>query len=92
MAAKDLAKDVEDVPRTVTFGEGDGAITLTVPAKWKRFKFLRCINGGDIYGAIEAVFGLDQAALLDDLETDEDEFGSVLEKLAEGLAGTSAGN
>ena len=92
MSAKDLANEAEKTPRTITIGEGDDAVTLTVPEKWKRLKFLRCVNESDTYGALVAAFGDDQVVLLEDLDLSRDEFDTTIERLLEALSGMSAGN
>lgn len=92
MTAEDLANEVEATRKTVTIGAGDNAVTLTVPEKWKRFKYLRCINSGDTVGALEAAFGPEQVVLLEDIDVDRNEFDSILDKLVQALSGTSVGN
>ncbi|MFI0481744.1 hypothetical protein [Actinomadura sp. 9N215] len=87
-----LAEEAERRETRVTFGDGPDAITLVVPRRWQRFKFLRRINSGDIIGALESVFGVEQVERLDEIDIDEKEFSDVLETLAEALGGTSAGN
>lgn len=94
-------------PRTLTFGEGEGAVELEIPRKWKRFKFMRSLARGDISAALESVWlpikSRDEdgnevvsenpaLAVLEELEIDETEFETALERLAEALSGTSAGN
>lgn len=87
-----LAAEAERREMRVTFGTGPDTVTLTVPRKWQRFKFLRRINSGDVIGALESVFGVEAVEALDEIEIDEHEFNDVLEKLAEALGGTSMGN
>lgn len=87
-----VVNEAANAAQTVTFGSGDDAVTLIVPKKWKRFKLLRAINSGDILGALEAAFGAEQVALLDDVDVDESEFLTALESLALALGGTSQGN
>lgn len=94
-AAEALAAEAEtdDTKRkTVTFGTGDDAITLDIPRRWKRFKFMRRINGGDMIGALECVFGADMVELLDELDLTEDEFTESLEEIASALGGVTVGN
>lgn len=50
------AEALGNTPRTITFGEGDDAVTLHVPRKWKRFKFMRALTRGDIGAALEAIW------------------------------------
>jgi hypothetical protein len=87
-----LVAEVEGREKLITFGSGADAVTLVVPRKWQRFKFLRRINAGDIIGALEAVFGPEQVERLDEIDIDPDEFSAVLESLGESLGGTSGGN
>lgn len=91
-AATSLAREAESRGTRITFGTGPDTVTLTVPRKWQRFKFLRRINSGDVIGALESVFGVEAVESLDEIEIDEHEFSEVLETLAEALGGTSAGN
>lgn len=92
MSAKAIATEVAGKVRTVTFGSGDDALVLDIPRKWKRFKFMRAINSGDLMGALEAVFGLDRLAEIEDIDVDEDEFGQALEVLGKALGGEDLGN
>lgn len=89
---KSALKAVEDEAAGTdrTFQVGD--VTLNVPRKWKRMKFLRLLNSGDMWGAMTVVFGAEQVAQLDDVELDADEFQNLAERLGEVLGGTSAGN
>lgn len=91
MSAKALETEITG-NLTVVFGSDDDAVVLTVPAKWKRFKFIRALQSGDIIAALEAAFGAEQVAKLDDLDLDESDFVASIEKLAEVLGGTTAGN
>lgn len=89
--------------KTVTFGDGDDAITLEIPRKWKRFKFLRALGRGDIGAALEAIWQPipdekgelqthPSVLALEEVDIDEDDFKIVLEALGEALGGTDAGN
>lgn len=73
-----------------TFQIGD--VVLDVPRKWKRMKFLRLLNSGDLWGAMAIVFGEEQVELLEDIELDGEEFQGIAERLGEILGGTTSGN
>jgi hypothetical protein len=94
-------------PKTLTFGEGEDALTVDVPRKWKRFKFMRAMARGDVAGCLDAIWppskGRDAlgqeidephptVAQIEDLELDDEEFLAAFEGLADALGGTSAGN
>lgn len=83
---------VDGSPRSVTFGQGKDAITLNIPRKWKRFKFMRRLNSGDMVGALEVVFGEERVEMLDELEITEEEFTDALETIAQALGGVKVGN
>lgn len=91
-AAEAAANEVDDGPRTVTFGTGEKAVTLDIPRKWKRFKFMRRVNAGDIIGALEVVFGEECVEQLDDLDVTEQEFTDAIETVAKALGGVTVGN
>lgn len=91
-SAATAAAEVDDAPRRVTFGAGEEAVTLDIPRKWKRFKFMRRLNSGDMVGALECVFGVEAVEQLDELDLTEDEFTDSLEVIAKALGGVSMGN
>lgn len=89
--------------RTITFGQGDDAVEVNLPRKWKRFKFVRAIGRGDIATALEAIWPpgkgedgepVDHPTLLalDDLDIDDAEFETALEALAQALGVDGSGN
>jgi len=101
------ADEGEKRPRTLTFGEGEGALTVEVPRKWKRFKFMRAMARGDVAGCLDSIWpptkGKDAlgqdvdephpvVAQIEDLDLDDEEFLAAFEGLADALGGTSAGN
>jgi hypothetical protein len=49
------AEAVERV-RVLSIGEGDGAVTVQVPRKFKRLKFMRALRAGDMAGALDAIW------------------------------------
>lgn len=97
-AAQALVAEATGKTRTVTFGAGESALTVQIPRKWKRFKFLRAISSGDIWRALEAVWppvkGADNPVLaqLEGLDLEEDEFADAIEQIADALGGTGSGN
>lgn len=91
-AAEAVAAEAEKSPKDVTFGTGEDALTLTIPRKWKRFKFMRALSRGDVAVAMEAVFGPDMAALLEEIEMTEDEFTEAMETIAKAIGGVTVGN
>ncbi|MBT2213457.1 hypothetical protein [Actinomadura sp. NEAU-AAG7] len=90
--AATLTHEAENRATVVTIGDGPDAVTLTVPRKWQRFRFLRRINSGDVIGALESVFGAEAVEALDDIEIDDVQFDEILETLAGALSGTTAKN
>jgi hypothetical protein len=72
----------------------DQQFTLSLPRKYKRFKFAKKLATGDIVGALGVIVGPDSPALeeLEELELDDDEFELFMERLGEAIGGTSAKN
>lgn len=72
----------------------DQELTLTIPRKYKRFKFSRKLATGDVMGALETVFKnqKDAVAQIEEIEMDDDEFELFMERLGEALGGTSVKN
>lgn len=77
-------------------------VDLLLPRKWKRFKFMRRLRSGDLWGALEAIWpptndkdGEEEVhpelAKLEELEVDEDEFRLTIERLGETLMGKGDG-
>lgn len=77
-------------------------VDLVLPRKWKRFKFMRRLRSGDLWGALEAIWPPakdendeeeihPELAKLEELEVDEDEFRLTIERLGETLMGEGAG-
>lgn len=92
MSAKAVNDEATNTGVVLAVEAGDTTVTLTVPKKWKRFKFIKAISSGDAYGALSAVFGEDQLEPLFELDVDEDALTGLLESLAEALGGTDQGN
>lgn len=69
-------------------GEGTDPLTVVLPRKLKRFKVMRKMAAGDLFGALE-VLGASEDELdkLEDAEVDEKEFASVIEHVGKALAG-----
>jgi hypothetical protein len=106
-AVQAAADEGEGRPRTLTFGQGEDAVTVEVPRKWKRFKFMRAMARGDVAGCLDSIWpptkGKDAlgqdvdephpvVAQIEDLDLDDEEFLAAFEGLADALGGTSAGN
>jgi hypothetical protein len=87
-----IVAEAEGGPREVHFGDEDDGVTLVIPRKWKRFKFMRAINRGDVTTALEAVFGAEAVVPLDEIDVTEEQFTAALEKIAESLGGVEVGN
>ncbi|MEV2277704.1 hypothetical protein AB0I72_19170 [Nocardiopsis sp. NPDC049922] len=69
----------------------DEMLELVLPRKWKRFKFLRKMSQGDMWGAIETVgFSPAQLDRLEDAEVTEEEFEAAVKRLGETLTGKSS--
>lgn len=105
--AKAAAEEGAKKPKTITFGEGDDALTVEVPRKWKRFKFMRALARGDVAACLDAIWppskGKDAlgqpteephpiVAQVEDLDLDDDEFIAAFEQLGQAMGGTSLGN
>lgn len=76
---------------TWTYQDGDGqerALELTIPRKFKRFRFARKAAQGDFVGALEVVFGAEALEPLDDVEMDAAEWERFMTSLGEALGGT----
>lgn len=94
--------------RSITFGEGDSAVTFELPRKWKRFKFSRALARGDIAACLDSIWPPSReedpvtgqmvdkphpvVEQIEELDVDGDEFTAALDRLGHALAGTSAGN
>lgn len=48
--------EANGVRRVLTIGEGDDAITIEIPRKFKRLRFVRRLRSGDIGGALDAIW------------------------------------
>lgn len=104
--AKAVADEATKALRTLTLGEGGDAVTVEIPRKWKRFKFLRALNRGDIPTALEAIWqptvtvvagetvttDHPSITLLEESDLTQEDFDSAMEQIAEALGGTSGGN
>ena len=55
-AVQAAADEGEGRPRTLTFGQGEDAVTVEVPRKWKRFKFMRAMARGDVAGCLDSIW------------------------------------
>ena len=102
-AAEAEATETAKNSKTVTFGSGDDALTLEVPKKWKRVKFMRALSHGDVGAALEAIWPSSEGPFgqpvphpsvmaLEDLDLDEVEFTEILGQLGTVIGGTSLGN
>jgi hypothetical protein len=63
-------------------------LELTIPRKFKRFKFARKAGAGDFVGALEVVFGAEALEPLEDLDMDQEEWEDFMNRLGEAIAGT----
>ena len=70
----------------------DRQLTLSIPRKYKRFKFSRALASGDVMTGMEIVFGKEQVAELEELEMTDEEFELFMERLGEALGGTTTKN
>lgn len=98
-----LHEETTKTPRTITFGSGDDALTLDIPRKFKRFKFMRALSSGDLGKALTAIWepvpGPDgepedhpALAALDELDMDDQEFNDAMEAIGRAVGGTDKGN
>ncbi|GAA1766223.1 hypothetical protein [Streptomonospora arabica] len=75
----------------VPTGEGE-TLELVLPRRWKRFKFMRRMAAGDLWGAIEVIgFAEEQMERLEEADIDEDEFEASVKALAQAVTGSSEG-
>lgn len=102
-AVEALKDETAKTPRTITIGDGDDALTLEIPRKFKRFKFMRALSAGDMGRALSAIWQptigedgepVDHPALeaMDDLELDDDEFNAAMEAIGRAVGGADTGN
>lgn len=106
-AAKAAADEGSKKAKTLTFGDGEDALTVDLPRKWKRFKFMRAMARGDVAGCLDAIWpptkGKDAlgqevdephptVAQIEELDLDDEEFLDAFEQLGEAIGGTSSGN
>ncbi|MFW5415106.1 hypothetical protein J0910_00335 [Nocardiopsis sp. CNT-189] len=85
--------DAEATGRQIVFrmplGDGE-TLELVLPRRWKRFKFMRRMSQGDLWGAIETVgFSEEQLERLEDADVTEEEFEEAIRRLGETLTGKS---
>jgi len=55
-AAKAASDEATGKKRVLTIGEGDEAVTVEIPRKFKRLKFIRALRAGDTPGALDAIW------------------------------------
>lgn len=107
-AVEAAAAEGSGATRTITFGSGDDAVTVELPRKWKRFKFMRAMARGDIAGCLDSIWPptrekdpitgqmVDKphpvVEQIEDIDVDDEDFNAAFERLGEALGGTSAGN
>ncbi|WP_395109780.1 hypothetical protein [Actinomadura sp. SCN-SB] len=106
-AARAAAAEGDSKPRTITFGDGEDALTVELPRKFKRFKFMRAMARGDVAGCLDAIWppskgrdalgqDIDEphptVAQIEDLELDHEEFLDAFEQIGQHFGGTNLGN
>lgn len=64
------------------------ALELTIPRKFKRFKFARRAGSGDFVGALEVVFGPTALEPMEEWEMDAEEWEDFMTRLGEAISGT----
>lgn len=55
-AAEAADAEANGVRRVLTIGDGDDAVTVEIPRKFKRLKFLRALRSGNTPGALDAIW------------------------------------
>jgi hypothetical protein len=55
-AAETANAEANGLKRVLTLGEGEDAVTVEIPRKFKRLKFLRALRQGDTAGALDAIW------------------------------------
>jgi hypothetical protein len=70
----------------------ESTLSLVIPRKFKRFKFMRRIAQGDLVGALELVFGADALLPMDDWDMANDEWDDIQTSLNEAINDVSTGN
>jgi hypothetical protein len=70
----------------------EDTLSLVIPRKFKRFKFMRRIAQGDLVGALELVFGPDALRPMDDWDMANDEWDAIQTSLNEAINDVSTGN
>ncbi|TQN30618.1 hypothetical protein FHX37_0500 [Haloactinospora alba] len=92
-AAEAAEAEAEDRRHVLQVPTGDGEnLELVLPKRWKRFKFMRRMSSGDLWGAIEAIgFAEEQLDRLEEADISEEEFEQAVRTLGESLTGKSEG-